>query len=505
MKVLFGTDILIGYLLSTDYVDGIRLLFRWLDKTNTEKVVDFSSLTILKNLFLGSELKRLKGFKLLAIVPKPSIKTFEMRKEIQKLTPQEQGAAKTLLAHLNLLEANEVDYLVTENSLMYSMAKSMGLDARVYTIENFIEKCTIENRILDENRGVVVRKCLFGEISIKDPFLKDFIKDYKPEFLNWFERKKGDEVYISQTEDKELKALLKLKIEFEDENYADIIPHFNPAKRLKICSFKVDYNGEKLGERFIRIIFEKAIENKVDEIYVTIFNTSKIRKRLIDLIERWGFTKWGTKKSGNKRVMEEVYVRKMNGIISDEIRHNYPFHLKAKNAFIIPIHRIYCDRLLPEDTLPCCDLDIIPSKHAIRKVLVLHEYPEDIDKGSILFFYRLSSVVNDRSIVATGIVENVYHDFNNEQDFISRCRKRSTLSNEELSDCWKKTNGKPIVVEFLYLCSYEKLEITQRVLEDWGIITDTMRYQKPVRISDEQYQKLISQSKYESYININKA
>ena len=66
--------------------------------------------------------------------------------------------------------------------------------------------------------------------------------------------------------------MLKLKIEDVDEDYSDIIPLFPKAKRLKICSLKVDYTGEKLGERFMRIIFDHALENKVDEIYVTIFN-----------------------------------------------------------------------------------------------------------------------------------------------------------------------------------------------------------------------------------------
>lgn len=503
MKVLFGTDILIRYLLKVDYIDGIRLLLKWLDKIGAKKIIDASSVAILTNFVSPTKIDQLHSFELLAMIPNLSLRSIEMRDEIPHLIPIEQPAAKALLAHLNLLDTNEVDYLVTESILMHSMAKMMGLDARVYTIENFIEKCTIENRDLDDSKGVIVRKCKFGELSIKDPFLSDFIKDYKPYFYNWFDKKKDDEVYISQDIQGNVKALLKLKYEYEDENYSDITPSFKPAKRLKICSFKIDYNGEKLGERFIRIIIEKAIENQVDEIYVTIFNNSKIRKRLVDLMERWGFEKWGVKRSSYKGKVEEVYCRKMNGVQFKDLKKDYPFHLEPTTSYIIPIHKIYCSQLLPEDTLINNDLDVIPSKHAIRKVLILHDYPKGIEKGSILLFYKLSSILDERYIIASGIVENIYTQFKDQQDFIIRCRKRSTLSNEELADCWQKTNKRPIVIEFLYLCSFDKDAITKDRLEELGIDTDSMHYQIPNPISTEQYHKLISDSKYERYINFN--
>ena len=66
----------------------------------------------------------------------------------------------------------------------------------------------------------------------------------------------------------DLLGFLYLKTEFEDENYADIIPPFDPKKRLKVGTFKVEASGFRLGERFIKIIFDNAIERKVDEIYV---------------------------------------------------------------------------------------------------------------------------------------------------------------------------------------------------------------------------------------------
>ncbi len=62
-----------------------------------------------------------------------------------------------------------------------------------------------------------------------------------------------------------------LKIENERESYHDINPQFQPKKRLKIGTLKVELNGFRLGERFLKIVFDNAIAQRVDEVYVTIF------------------------------------------------------------------------------------------------------------------------------------------------------------------------------------------------------------------------------------------
>ena len=42
-------------------------------------------------------------------------------------------------------------------------------------------------------------------------------------------------------------------------------------RRLKVGTFKVESTGFRLGERFIKIIFDNALHRNVDEIYVTLF------------------------------------------------------------------------------------------------------------------------------------------------------------------------------------------------------------------------------------------
>ena len=76
-------------------------------------------------------------------------------------------------------------------------------------------------------------------------------------FDRWFRRKADEEAYVC-TEDVtgQLLAFLYIKTETQEENYSDLSPTFTPAKRLKIGTFKVVANGVKLGERFLKIVFD---------------------------------------------------------------------------------------------------------------------------------------------------------------------------------------------------------------------------------------------------------
>jgi hypothetical protein len=52
---------------------------------------------------------------------------------------------------------------------------------------------------------------------------------------------------------------------------------FTPKKRLKIGTLKVELNGFKLGERLLKVVFDNALVQRVDEIYVTIFPRSILK------------------------------------------------------------------------------------------------------------------------------------------------------------------------------------------------------------------------------------
>lgn len=74
-------------------------------------------------------------------------------------------------------------------------------------------------------------------------------------------KKYDNEAYITiNSNNGMLLSFLYLKVEDENESYMDITPMFSPKKRLKIGTFKVISNGFRLGERFIKIIFDNALK-----------------------------------------------------------------------------------------------------------------------------------------------------------------------------------------------------------------------------------------------------
>ena len=502
MKVLIGTDILLCYLLKADYIDGIQLLIKWLNKIKAQKTVDISSVAILTNFAPISKFDKLNSFTFLEKLPSLTTKVCTLRSKISKLLYVERKSARTVLAHLNLLDTGYVDYLVTENEQLHLLSQEIGLDSRVYTIESFIEKCSIEHRSLDDTKGAIVRICKFGSLSINDSFFNDFKREYNPYFVNWFNNKADDDVFISTDKKGRLKALLKLKIEDKTEDYSDIYPVFQPSKRLKISSMKVNYNGQKLGERFMRIIFQTALINHVEEIYVTIFNNSKSRKRLIDMIQTWGFEKYGEKDCG-KSYKEQVYVKKMKDTIKNDVMKNYPMHHLPHKAFIIPLNKTYVSQLLPQDTLFEDKLDIIPAKRAIKKVVILNNSEKEMCSGTGLLFYQNSLEKDEQKLLAVGIVENTYNNFKTYQEFYNRCRKRSILSDKELTNYWIKAGRQQIVVEFLYIYGLENLNIDSNELELNKIDTTKMTSQSSVEISIKQYLYLLNRTSYEMYLTSN--
>lgn len=150
-----------------------------------------------------------------------------------------------------------------------------------------------------------IKKVLLGDLDINDVFFNSFKEDY-PEYEEWFFRKKNDTVSVIM-ENNKIKALLKLKIENETEDYSNIIPDFKPKKRLKICSFKVSLSPQSgVGKTFLEMSLATARKNKLEEIYVTLYNKDGSKDSLISLLEKGGFVFWGYK---NKE--ELIYVLKV--------------------------------------------------------------------------------------------------------------------------------------------------------------------------------------------------
>ncbi|MBW5395982.1 hypothetical protein E6A53_13500, partial [Brachyspira hampsonii] len=277
---------------------------------------------------------------------------------------------------------------------------------------------------------------------------------------------------------------------------------------LKIGTFKVEYNGVKLGERFIKIIFDNAIANKVDEIYVTIFDKREEQNRLINLFEEYGFIKWGKKGENGELVYIRDFSKRFN---IEEPKHTYPFFSINTNIFLVPIYPDYHTDLLPDSYLKTESAkdfkDNLPHRNAISKVYVSRSLNKNIKKGDIIIFYRTKEEgkpAKYSSVITTiGIVEEKIDKIKNEKEFIINSRKRSIFTDKELSNFWNGKGAKPFLINFLYVYSFKiGNRMNRGRLLQLGIISDADNGIRGLtKITKEQFLLILRECKVnESFI-----
>jgi predicted nucleic acid-binding protein len=477
---------------STVVKEEIGVLFNWLDRLHHEKCIH--PLTIV-------EIRKHKDRKVVATFDIKLKNYVELKTEapesaeIQTLRQNDKNENDTNdTSLLKEVFAKRADCLITEDRRIHEKAKLLGVGDRVFTIDDFLEKVTAENPELASYKVLAVKKDYFGKINLLDPFFDSFKRDYIG-FADWFNRKADEIAYICKSEKDDLLAFLYVKLEDEREPYADIAPPFTPKRRLKIGTFKVAMNGYRLGERFLKIIFDNAIRLVVDEIYVTIFNKDTDQERLIELLGDWGFRQYGVKRSPSGEEM--VLIR--NFTPHTEAGHplvTYPYISKRKRKFIVPIYPEYHTELLPDSILrteaPDNYIQNRPYRNAIRKVYISRSHRKDMATGDIVVFYRTAfgGSAHHTSVATTiGIIESVVTPIASLEEFIMLCRKRSVFTDEELQKHWNYwPKLRPFVVNFLFVHSLPKRP-NLALLKQENIITEAPRGFD--EISDAAFSKLI--------------
>ncbi|HYU99248.1 MAG TPA: PIN domain-containing protein [Pyrinomonadaceae bacterium] len=493
MRVLLDTNIIIHREASFVVMKEIGVLFNWLDKLGYSKCIH--PVTI-------NEIEKHRDKRVVETF-KAKIKNYtELKTEapetpaIQNLRLNDQSENdKNDSTLLKEVYASRVDLMISEDGGVRRKAGILGITDRVLTIDEFLEKVTAEHPDLASYKVLAVKREHFGNINLADPFFDSFKRDYV-EFAEWFNRKADEVAYICKSERDELIAFLYVKLEDEREPYSDIEPPFRPRHRLKVGTFKVSMNGYKLGERFLKIIFDNAVRQNVDEIYVTIFDKDTDQRRLITLLSDWGFRKHGVKRS--KSGDELVYVRDFapkadpaNPALT------YPYVSAKQRKFIVAIYPQYHTELLPDSILRTESatnyLENRPNRNALRKVYISRSHRKDMVSGDIIVFYRTASggAGHYTSVATTlGVVESVIHPVPSLEDFIRLCRKRSVFSDDELKQHWNYyPKLKPFIVNFLFIHSFPKRP-NLATLKEEKIIVDAPRGFD--EIPAESFQKLIT-------------
>ena len=490
MKILLDTNIVIHREAITVVDEDIGVLFRWLDNLHHTKCIH--SVTVEEIEKYGDPKVR-KSFKVKLgnynVLKTRAPMSDTVRRILKPLDKNQNDLNDTII--VNELYCGRVDALITEDKQLLHKASLLGISDRVYTIDAFLEKVTAENPELADYKVLSVRRSLFGNLDLSDDFFASFKEDY-PGYERWFNKKADETVYVCLSEGKPI-ALLYLKVEGKSEDYMDIDPPLPAKRRLKIGSFKVMLNGFRLGERFLKIVFDNVIRLKVDEVYVTIFNKRIEQQRLINLLEEYGFYHHGSKKGPGGK--ELVYVRSCERLASRSTpKLTYPFFSTAGRVFIVPVHPEYHTELLPDSILrtesPADFVENEPHRNAISKVYISRSIERDLHSGDVIVFYRTADryPAYHHSVVTTiGVVENIFDNIPTEEDFIRLTRKRSVFTDEALSKQWNLSRTRrPFIVNFLYVYSFPMRINLQRLIEIGVIpsVNDAPRGFTPISVKN---------------------
>lgn len=474
MKALLDTNIIIHRETPNVRNLSIGTLFKWLDKANFTKCVHSVTIEEL-NKNSNAETKRsfnakIQSYEILKMVAPLKMEVISVSDEMDVTVNDKND---TFL--LNEVYSERVDILISEDKKIHAKAKKLGVEDKVFTIDSFLEMVVAEYPDLIDYKVLAVKQEFFGNINIEDPFFDSLKEDY-PGFERWFNKKAEEKAYITYNKGRIL-SFLYLKTEGPDENYSEFDPVFKKKKRLKVGTFKVVSNGVRLGERFLKIVFDNATLNQVDEIYVTIFNRTEEQQRLIGLLEDWGFVKYGVKGSNN----ELVYVRDFSKQFSiNDPKKTFPFISTNTDAFLIPIYPKYHTELLPDSFLrtesPYNYVENEPHRNAISKIYISRSIERNIKRGDILIFYRTAPAGKSafyHSVITTiGIVEDKIDGIQSEAEFLLKSRKRSIFTDEYLKEFWNfNTRYRPFLIRFLSVFSFSMgNRLNRKSLLELGII-----------------------------------
>lgn len=501
MKVLLDTNIIIHREAEKIYKLDIGQLFYWLDKLKFEKYIH--PLTII-------ELNRYKD--------QNSLKSMNIKVEsynqlkyqaplgetIKRISQQADKTPNDLndTQILNEVYENRVDILISEDKKIHTKAGLLNIADRVFRIQGFLEKVTAEHPDLISHKVLAVKKVDFAEVDLKNSFFDSFKLDYQ-EFDKWFNGKAEEPCYVCYN-DNQLTAFLYIKIEKSgEESYADITPIFKPKKRLKIGTLKVTSNGYKIGERFLKTIFDNALLFRVEEIYVTIFNKRPEQEQLIELLEEWGFYKHGIKTTQNGD--ELVYVRQFDKNLPVNINNpklTFPFFSRETDKYLIKIEPQYHTELFPDSINTREDkaryTENEPHRNRISKVYISHSPDRHLKSGDIVLIYRIGETTPKKyssTVTTICIVESIKDGFDNFDEFFESCNRKTMISKEDLHNKWwnKFPNYRPFIINFLYAHSLPTPKPTLNDLIELGIFADPMSLPKGfAKLTTNQFDNLIN-------------
>lgn len=368
------------------------------------------------------------------------------------------------------------DLLITNDNKILKKAALLGIRKIVISVDEYLDCVEKEFPKKINYKMLSVKKERFGDINLNDSFFNTLKEDY-PGFDDWFHRKNQEEAYVFK-KDNEVHGFLFIKTEYPDEkDYLSIYPPLSKKKRLKVGTFKIDttLKGFRLSERFIKIIFDNALNNNVEEIYVTLFENKRDEvMALRDVFCKRGFSYHGYKLSKNGK-KESVFVKTLEKYDpSKDIKFNFPNLSKEQKMFMLPINPEYHTDLFPDSILKSEDMNLYSENkghlYSPEKIYVSNACTKNAKPGDFIVIYRrgdrypkkYSSVCTCLAILEDIVVPKT------KKEYLDICTNKSVFSTEELNYFYDSKKYRTVLKLIPYKTYLNKITLGQLI--DAGLV-----------------------------------
>ena len=385
---------------------------------------------------------------------------------------------------------DNVGILLTDDALILKKAELLYIRDRVISSAELLEKYETKYPKNIEYKMLAVKSKRFDEIDLQNQFFDSLREDYEGQkFDQWFKKKGNELAYVFEDGD-ELKGFLYLKIEDENEpDYLKVTPPLSPKRRMKVGTFKIERTGFRLGERFLRIIFDNARKANVQEIYVTLFEDKREDvKHLKTIMEEWGFVKHGMKENGEIVLVKslELYDSSHNP------KYNYPLIREDAEVFFLPIYPEYHTDLFPDMILKNEDMHLYEEnkahRYALEKVYLSGVNNIKAKPGDLVLIYRTGNRFPKKySSVITGIaIINEIIETNSIDECLAICKNRSIFEENEIRNQYSR---RKTVIKLLDYLPFNT-KVTLEILYNFNIVEQNSGPRQFEKITKEQFEAI---------------
>ena len=298
---------------------------------------------------------------------------------------------------LAALDAEAVDFLITQDRALRRHADYAGLGDRTMTIQDGIE--VLERLLGEPTQFPTVRPCPAYRLPASDPLFESF-RAGDCGFDAWFQRaRRGHRHCFAIDGESGLDAVAILKTETDQ-------PHGIRGTVLKISAFAVAdrAEGAKRGELLLKSVLDYAAGEGHDRIYVEIYPH---HDRLVPLFERFGFFDCEARTDRGEAVLCKDRRPTAADAQLDPLEYHRRFGPPAvlvRSAFVVPIQPRWHDALFPEARAQPELLPPLAPGNAMLKAYLSRSNIQRVESGALMLFYRSE---DRRAVTAVGVVDGV--------------------------------------------------------------------------------------------------